>query len=1324
MSSVDNRVVNMKFNNSQFESGVQKTLASLKNLQEGLKFKDGTKGMSDIEKKANSFSMSGMAKAIDTIASRFSTLGIIGTTTLANLTNSAVNAGKHMMSALIDPLVAGGKRRALNLEHAEFQIEGLGYKWEQVKGDIDYGVADTAYGLDVAAKAAGQLLASNVQVGDSMKTALRGISGVAAMTSSEYEDISMIFTTVAGNGRLMGDQLMQLSSRGINAAATLGKYLGKTEEEIRDMTSKGQIDFATFAAAMDDAFGAHAKEANKTFTGSMANMKAALSRIGADFATPIYQNMIPVFNALKDVFKGVHEGLKPLIGDFGNWVSQMSSGAVDILQNLDLEPLKHVFEVIRVSAGGVFDALKNIFSGLPSIINPIKEAFSNVFPPVAIETVQGFADKLRELTSGFGLSETAANNLRTTFEGLFSIIKMAGSIVITLASGFFSIITAFSPLGELFLMGTSALGGFVKGVSDAASQTNILGAVLTGLADKLKTVIGWISNLGTNLSSVFSSMAQSFSGPLSELSQGFSELVANFDIDKLFTILNGILAGGMFVAIKNFFDGLKSSVGEFKGFFDAIKAVLLELKNTLVAYQNDIKAGTLIKIATAVGILAASIVALSLVNPERLVAALTAMTVAFGELIGALTVFEKIMAASNVNGIAKAAASMVLLSSAILILSAAVKVLGSLDTASMAQGLIGLGIAFAELAIVMNYADFGGLGIRSSIGLIAMGSALLILSGAVKVLSSIDFSGLVQGLMAVGVLLAEISIFVQATGNAKKVLATSAALLVISASLLALSGALRILGGMSFESLVTALVALAGSMAIFAVAMQAMKKALPGAAALLVIAAAMAVLAPMLVLLGTMSLESIGKALLALAGTFVIFGAAATALAPAIPAMLGLAGSIALLGAGVLAAGVGLTALATGLGLLSVSATGAATAITLIFSAIIGLIPALLTAIGEGIVGILEIIGNSGEQILTAITTILTSIIQALITVVPLLGELFLVLIQTLTTALTEALPQIVALIGLLVQSFIQIVTENIPLLVQAGLTLILSLLQGISANAYQMASAAVSAIANFINGVASQIGAVIQAAINLALAFVNGVADGIRNNQDAFKSAVMNLITSVGSVIAGMLGDLGSFGMNIIQGLVQGVVNAAGRLIEAVGNAVTGALNWAKSLLGIASPSKEFAKIGKFSIMGFAKGFDDNSYISEKASGDAAKKSLNAIATEMSRINDVVDAHLDVNPTITPVLDLSNVKSGAKDLRSTFSDGSMVLDLSSSRSLARSISVKDELKIAGSEAKEPTVINNYDLTQNNYSPKALSTAEIYRKTKNQFSTLKAVKGR
>ena len=72
------------------------------------------------------------------------------------------------------------------------------------------------------------------------------------MTNSEYEAISPIFTTVAGQGKLMTTQLRQLESRGLNAAAVLAESMGTTEAAVRDMVTKGQIDFNTFAEAMDE----------------------------------------------------------------------------------------------------------------------------------------------------------------------------------------------------------------------------------------------------------------------------------------------------------------------------------------------------------------------------------------------------------------------------------------------------------------------------------------------------------------------------------------------------------------------------------------------------------------------------------------------------------------------------------------------------------------------------------------------------------------------------------------------------------------------------------------------------------------------------------------------------------------------------------------------------------------------------------------------------------------------------------------------------------------------------------------------------------------
>lgn len=197
--------------------------------------------------------------------------------------------------------------RALNIEQAMFQFKALGINATKAMESASYAVDGTAYGLDAAATVAAQFGASGVKAGNDMSEALRAVSGVAAMTGSSYEDIGNIFTSVAGNGRLMGDQLLQLSARGLNAAAVLAKSLGKTETEVRDMVSHGEISFELFYKAMDDAFGKHAKDANKTFTGAMSNVRAALSRLGQSFATSYIDNariaaikFIDVLNKLKE----------------------------------------------------------------------------------------------------------------------------------------------------------------------------------------------------------------------------------------------------------------------------------------------------------------------------------------------------------------------------------------------------------------------------------------------------------------------------------------------------------------------------------------------------------------------------------------------------------------------------------------------------------------------------------------------------------------------------------------------------------------------------------------------------------------------------------------------------------------------------------------------------------------------------------------------------------------------------------------------------------------------------------------------------------------
>lgn len=470
MASIDQRIVELKFNGKQFQSGIQAAIASLDNLKKNLNMNKAASEFDKVEKASKKVTFNDLYTSVDSISNRFSTFGIVAMSALNQITTTAMQTGKRLLSALTSPLIEGGKRRALNIEQAKFQIQGLGYTWESVEEDINYGVKDTAYGLDAAAKAASQLLASQVKVGDEMKASLRGISGVAAMTSSEYEDIANVFTTVAGNGRLMGDQLMQLSSRGLNAAATLGQYLGKSEKEVREMTSKGEIDFKTFAAAMDFAFGEHAKKANETFSGSLSNMKAALSRIGANFATPAYQNLRDIFNSLTPVIDGVNKALAPLVDTAKDGMKYITNFITKTLGALGKEgtisalsaPMEKLNRILK-AFGTLVTSIAKIIN---SIVNPVFSAFAEVMGLTILDSFAGAVEIIAKFASSMVFTNRMVTNLKKTFVAIFTIVntvfKAITSVIAVVSDVLFSVFSAtFGFIADIILAVTGHVGDLI-----------------------------------------------------------------------------------------------------------------------------------------------------------------------------------------------------------------------------------------------------------------------------------------------------------------------------------------------------------------------------------------------------------------------------------------------------------------------------------------------------------------------------------------------------------------------------------------------------------------------------------------------------------------------------------------------------------------------------------------------------------------------------------------------------------------------------------------------------------------------------------------------
>ena len=942
---VDERVVEMQFENGQFEKGVAQSTESLNKLKKSLNLEGAAKGLENVNSAAkNTSGIESLAASLEKVEHRFSTMGIVGMRVIENLTDSAMRLANRTIRFLTSGIIQGGINRAKNLENAHFQLQGLLKDEEAVSAvmkNVNDSVDGTAYGLDAAAKVASQLAASGMRAGDEMYKSLRAVAGVAAMTNSDYESIGQIFTTVAGNGRLMGEQLLQLSSRGMNAAAVLGEALGKSESEIRDMVSKGKIDFQTFADAMDDAFGEHAKKANETFNGALSNIKAALARIGALFISPlIVQNgpIVKFFNTFRERVNDVKKSIGPLADQFTGSVNKMADAATSAISRFDSEDRALIFT-------NIVSTLTSAFSGLWSILKPVGQAFRDVFPQTTASQLIVITDRIKDLIAKIQLGAVESENLRDTFKGVFSVLKFVVGIITSIAKGVDNLLSHLTGVRGGFLGITGAVGRWVTKMTDAAKAGDAFKSVIAGVSSYLGRGIDGIKNFLAIVKEKFVAPGfEKFADILqklwdlvkkigSKINEFLSGIAASFNGDSLtgaFTMVNALVL--LKIAYRKFFDDWKPLITRWKqiindGFLKTIKDITSApegivsafnaVKSSLWTFNKSMKYDNIMKLAKALFVLASAMLIISLIDTDKMVSSMAAITALVAELMAIIKFYDAFGKTAIKDSVAIIAAStgLIQMSVAVLILASALKKPSGLSWEELAKGLSGVTGIVAILvaaAKIMNKEKLKMLKLGKQ--MILMSAAILILASACKKLSGLSWEGLAKGVsgvltfvgtfvaaakilnsngkaiskfagqmifMSIGIsimaavakslselsweelgkgatgLLAIVSMLVAATKimskNSGGMLKASAPMILFAAAIAIVGQTMKSLSGMSWDELDRGIVGIGGSIAIFAAGLKAMSGSAKGAGSLLLAAVALGALTPVLLVLGSMS---------------------------------------------------------------------------------------------------------------------------------------------------------------------------------------------------------------------------------------------------------------------------------------------------------------------------------------------------------------------------------------------------------------------------------------------------------------------------------------
>lgn len=465
----------------------------------------------------------GLGKAIeDPLASAVQSASKSGGKTILSKVGGAFKSvGKVGLAAIgtigggLAALTAkGGFDRALNIERAQTKLKALGHDTQSVDAIMDdalNSVKGTAFGLGDAASVAATLVASGIKQGGQLETVLGTVGDAAQIAGVGFKDMGVIFSQVAAKGKLQGDEMLQLMQAGIPVLQYLADHYKVTTAEAQEMVSAGKVSFADFEAAMREHIGGAAQSAGESFDGMVGNVKAALSRLGEGFATPLINeatklggHVIPLIDQVAGSAEGLADTFAGRLSEAADWLASVLDGL-----NRDLEDgsltMGDLAEQAGLLAGGM-----TVLAG-----------------------VGGNVDGILSVFDVLGSATTKVKDVPKAFESLKGPVSSAGSLFSDLAGRWGNAMGLIDAnLGGIFGIMSNRIKG---GMSDA-------GGTLVGLFDSKIYVPASqkLSKLGDVIGAPFKSMAGKVSVWLSPVTSSFSTAFNGFG-----TQLGGAMQGAL-----------------------------------------------------------------------------------------------------------------------------------------------------------------------------------------------------------------------------------------------------------------------------------------------------------------------------------------------------------------------------------------------------------------------------------------------------------------------------------------------------------------------------------------------------------------------------------------------------------------------------------------------------------------------------------------------------------------------------------------------------------------------------------------------------------
>ena len=1308
-TTIDQRVVEMQFDNKHFERNVATTMSTLDKLKQGLNLTGATKGLSDLGDAAKGINLSGLGGAVETVQAKFSALGVIGVTALANITNQAVNTGKRMISALtIDPIKTGFSEYETKINSIQTIMSNTASKGTtmedvtRVIGELNEYADKTIYNFAEMTRNIGTFTAAGIGLEDSA-SAIQGIANLAAMSGSTSQQAStamyqlsqamasgtvklMDWNSVVNAG--MGGELFQnalkdtAKAHGV-AVDTIIKKHGSFRESLSEgwitadiltetlskMTKSGAAEYLSNLTGVEQTQIEAAQKLvaeNKDGTASYEKLAEQLAKTGkvskqqaldilkmadnAEDAATKVKTFTQLWDTLKESAQsGWSQTWELLVGDFeeakefltdlsdlfGGIISEsadrrnklLSTALSDKTLGVSAEEMQRIEQIAQrtgksidevLDARGVrngrellLDSLMNTIEAVRKVIAPVKEAFRDIFPETTAQQLYNILESIENFTSKLKLSETASNNLKRTFKGLFAIFDIGKEILTAVFKAVKPLFGGLDDLGGGILGVTASWGDWLVNFRDSVKEADIFNRIFERVTQVIKTIADGAKQLAgafkdkfiapgleildsilsragkrmNSLSDVSASMRETVVNAIkamgdalansnfmklvqtlwngvktigSALADAFGSItgsvigkLGNGDFVGFFDALNSLIAGGIGVGIIRF---LKSATDTFKGFQDITEGVVDifdGVRGCFEAYQTQLKAGTLMKIAGAIAILTAAIVVLALIDSKKLNEAIGAITMLFAELMGSMAIFSKI--SGDFKGVAKATGAMVGMSIAVLILAAAMKTLGSMEWEDLAKGVLGVA---ALMGIVVASVKILGKGkkdvVKGAVQMVIFAAAIKILVSACEDLSALSWEDLAKGLVGVGLFMAEIIAFLKLAKFSGKSITTATGIVILAAAMKIFASVVQDMSGMSWEAIAKGLTGIAGALLAVTLAVKFMPKNMVSiGVGLIAVAGAMKILAEVLGTMGNMEWTEIGKGLAALGGSIAI-------LAIGLNLMKGtLGGSAALLVATTSLAilvpvmkslgGLSWGEIARGL----VSIAGAFTVLGIAGLVLGPIVPTILGLAGAfALIGVGVLAIGAGLVVAGAGLSALAIGFSALATAVAGGATAITAGLTVVVMGIANLIPMVIQKIGEGLIRFCAVIRDGAPAVGDAVKAIVLSLVDVLVECVPAIADGALQLIAGVLSALVTYTPQIVDSLFGFLIALLDGIAKNLPKLIQSAVNVVMSFFHGVVDALRGI--DVSA----LLKGIVGvGLLSALMLALSAVAGLVPGAM-------------------------------------------------------------------------------------------------------------------------------------------------------------------------